>query len=260
MKIQLIRHATLLIRYRGMRLLVDPMLSPAGTMPPIANSGDTRTNPLVPLPLSPTELIQGVDAVLITHLHRDHFDDMAAEMLPRSLPLFCQPTDADRLRERGFHNIQPVTRRLTWEGVSLVRTGGRHGFGDIGRQMGTVSGFVLRAPGEPTLYLAGDTVWCRSVRDALVTHRPDVVVLNAGGARFVHGRPITMTAEDVARVCREAPTSRVVAVHMEAINHCALTRADLVAFLEGEGLADRVQIPADGETIGANAKENRPLL
>ncbi len=115
--------------------------------------------------------------------------------------------------------------------------------------MGTVSGFVLRAPGEPSLYLAGDTIWCPEVEAALQTFRPDVVVLNAGAAQFLTGDPITMTADDVVQVCRALPTARVIAVHMETINHCLLTRADLRERLAQEGLAQQVQVPADGELI-----------
>jgi hypothetical protein len=36
---------------------------------------------------------------------------------------------------------------------------------------------------------------------------------------------------------------------MEAINHCLLTRADLAEALDERGLAGRVEIPADGETL-----------
>ena len=115
--------------------------------------------------------------------------------------------------------------------------------------MGPVSGFVVQSEGSPSLYVAGDTIWCEEVEEALLAHRPDVVVVNAGAARFLEGDPITMTAEDVARVCRAAPEARVSAVHMEAINHCLLTRAELAGALEEQGLAGRVEIPADGEKL-----------
>ena len=71
--------------------------------------------------------------------------------------------------------------------------------------MAPVSGFVVRAEGSPVLYVAGDTIWCPEVEEALEVHRPDVVVVNAGAARLLEGDPITMTAGDVARVCRAAP-------------------------------------------------------
>ena len=115
--------------------------------------------------------------------------------------------------------------------------------------MAPVSGFVLRAPGEPALYVAGDTIWCPEVEAALREHRPDVVVVNAGAARFNEGNPITMTAGDVAEVVRHAGSADVVAVHMEAINHCLLGRDKLRSSLIDLGASGRVSIPADGEQM-----------
>lgn len=58
-----------------------------------------------------------------------------------------------------------------------------------------------------------------------------------------------MTADDVIAVANAAPAARVIAVHMESINHCVLRRADLAAALERAGLSSRVAIPADGERV-----------
>jgi L-ascorbate metabolism protein UlaG (beta-lactamase superfamily) len=128
--------------------------------------------------------------------------------------------------------------------VLVQRTGGRHGHGDLADKLGPVSGFVVRGDGEPVLYVAGDTVWCDPVADAIAAHHPDVVVVNAGGARFLEGDPITMTPEDVAATADAAAPGRVVAVHMEAINHCLVTRANLRS-----ALGDRVVIPEDGAVV-----------
>ena len=131
----------------------------------------------------------------------------------------------------------------------MARTGGRHGTGEIGQRMGEVSGYVLRAPGEPALYVAGDTIWCDEVDDALAEHQPEVVVVNAGGARFEHGDPIVMDADDVIETAKAAARSAIVAVHLEALNHCLLARADLRAAVDAAGVGERVLIPADGEGL-----------
>ena len=113
--------------------------------------------------------------------------------------------------------------------------------GKIAEMLAPVSGFVLRAEGEPTVYVAGDTIWCDAVRAALDEHSPDVVVVNASGARFNEGDPIVMTVEDVATVARHVLPAKVVAVHLEAINHCLEPRsayADLP-----------VSVPADGADV-----------
>ncbi len=250
MKLQLIRHATLLLEYAGRRVLMDPMLGEAGNAPPIQNSPSPRPNPLVALPMPVGEILRGVQAVLVTHTHRDHWDDAAAQLIPKDVPLFGQPEDETKFRTQGFTAVMPVAAEAHFDGIAISRTGGQHGTGEIGRRMAPVSGFVLQAQGEPTLYIAGDTICCPEVAEALARYAPTVTVVNAGGARFLEGDPITMTPEDVTSTCKAAPATHVVAVHMEAINHCIVSRADLRFQLEAARLLDRVSIPDDGEFVG----------
>ncbi len=252
MKIHFVRHATFAFEIGGVRVLVDPMLAEAGTAPAVPNTPNVRQNPLVDLPFEDailSDLIESTDAVLVTHTHNDHWDGRARELIPKDRLVLCQPEDEARISGAGFANVSAVDPGLAWKGLQFFRTGGRHGTGEIGAQLAPVSGFVVQAEGSPSLYVAGDTIWCEEVEEALLAHRPDVVVVNAGAAQFLEGDPITMTAEDVVRVCRAAPEARVIATHMEAINHCLLTRADLAEALEAQALSDRVGIPADGETL-----------
>lgn len=251
MNLQLIRHATLGLEYAGIRFLIDPMFSDKGANPPIVNTANDRRNPLVALPDTARDW-HTPDVLLVTHLHPDHWDAAAAAALPKHTPVLCQPGDEPAFQSAGFRTVSPVAAVYSYRHVTITRTSGRHGTGEIGIKMGPVSGFVLQAEGYPTLYIAGDTIWCDEVAEALDAHRPEVTVVNAGGARFTSGDPITMDAEDVARVCRFAPYTRVVAVHMDSINHCLVTRADLRAHLEKEDLLSRVIIPEDGTKVRLN--------
>jgi hypothetical protein len=99
-----------------------------------------------------------------------------------------------------------------------------------------VSGFVLEG-----LYIAGDTVWCADVEEAIERHGPRVAVVNGSGACFLDGGPLVMTSADVREVVARVPT--VVVVHLEAINHCSETRAEVRAAAPG------AVVPEDGETI-----------
>ncbi|MEW9700920.1 MBL fold metallo-hydrolase [Paenibacillus sp. SI8] len=245
MKLQLIRHATLWLEYAGSTFLIDPMFSEAGANPAIPGTANERRNPLVALPATLDAWLQP-DAVIVTHLHRDHWDDAAAASLSKSIPIFCQPGDEETFTSREFTAVTSIESAITTHGIRISRTGGQHGTGEIGLRMGRVSGFVFQADGEPTLYVAGDTIWCSEVELALAAFRPDVTVVNAGGARFTVGDAITMEAEDIVQVCKHAPYTKVVAVHMDAINHCLVTRADLSLQLAAEDLQHQVAIPQDG--------------
>jgi L-ascorbate metabolism protein UlaG (beta-lactamase superfamily) len=240
-RLRLIRNATLELDYAGRRLLLDPMLDPAGAREPVPNTPNDRRNPLVELPEPAAAIAGRAELLLVTHLHADHLDETAVALLAGDRPLLCQPPDAGTLRERGFTDVRPVDASLDDDGLQVTRTGGQHGTGKIAELLAPVSGFVLRAEGEPTVYVAGDTIWCDAVRDALDAHAPDVVVVNASGARFTEGDPIVMTVEDVAAVARHAPGAQVVAVHLEAINHCLEPRAALRDL--------PVSVPADGADV-----------
>jgi L-ascorbate metabolism protein UlaG (beta-lactamase superfamily) len=253
MRLRLIRHATLIVEYNGHMLMVDPMLDDSGARSPIQNAPNPRNNPLVPLSIPVEEILQGVEAVLVTHTHSDHWDGSAARLIPRELPLFGQIEDEPKFWGQGFSNIRPVTSSAHWNDIEITRTSGQHGQAEIAKAMAPVSGFVLHAHGEPMFYIAGDTIWCAEVQEALRTYHPTVVVVNTGAAQFLEGDPITMTAEDVIQTCQSAPDAQVIAVHMEAINHCLLTRADLAFQLEAARVIGQVAIPDDGDWVGLSS-------
>lgn len=211
------------------------MLDDVGARPPIENTANPVRNPTVPLPFPAEEVVRGLDAVLVTHRHRDHLDARAEALLPRDVPVFCQPEDDEALRELGL-DARPVADELEWGGLRIARTPARHGHGAVGDALGPVSGYVL-----DDLYLAGDTVWYDGVAETIERHGPRVAVVNAAGAEFLEGGLIVMGVDDVREVVARVPV--VVAVHLEALNHCHLTRSALRAAVP------RLLVPEDGETL-----------
>jgi L-ascorbate metabolism protein UlaG (beta-lactamase superfamily) len=193
--------------------------------------------------------LTGTDAILVTHTHRDHWDPAATKLVAKDATLFIQPPDAAKFENWGFSHAQKIEDAITWEAITISRTGGQHGRGEVGRRMAPVSGYVMSHAGSPTVYVAGDTVWCPEVAEAIQTHKPDIIIVNSGAAQFLEGGPITMDTDDVLNVCRAAPKAKVIAVHMEAINHCVLTRNALREALKKSKVKARVLIPQDGEEL-----------
>ncbi|UOY92229.1 MBL fold metallo-hydrolase [Ectobacillus sp. JY-23] len=250
MQIRQIRNATLVLEYGGKRFLVDPFFAGQGTIPAFPNTpNQDKQNPLVGLPVAAEELVK-VDAVFVTHLHLDHFDDVAKQVLPKDMPIYTQnEEDAEAIRKDGFAHVQSFEHGVQIGDVLIAKTDGQHGTGEIGRMMGNVSGIVYKHPDEQTLYIAGDTIWCDDVQEALEAHNPGVIVVNGGAAQFLQGDPITMTKEDIYQTYEAAPQATIVVSHMEALNHCLLTRAELKSFMAEKVLSQRVVVPEDGEVL-----------
>ncbi|REA05833.1 MBL fold metallo-hydrolase [Haloferax sp. Atlit-6N] len=244
-RVRLVRNATVLATVDDTTFLVDPMFTPQGEMPTVTDNpavpeflttANQKRNPLVPLP----DVELDYDAVVVTHRHPDHWDEAAREKLDADVPLFCQPEDAGAFSDEGFTDVRPVEDETSFDGVTIHRTPGQHGHGELAEGMGPVSGFVFE--GEKSLYIAGDTIWYDPVAETLDRFEPEMVVLNGGEAQFDQGEPITMGVEDIAAV-REATDATVAVVHMEAINHCLLSREELRAETEN------VLVPEDGEQV-----------
>ena len=249
MMLTLVRSATLLVEFSGTTLLVDPMLGDPHTLPPVENTAPATKNPLVELPQPAAKVASAARLVLLTHLHRDHFDPVAEALIGRQTPILCQPADRAALASKGFSDVRVVDSRLDVDGLTVTRVAARHTIGHHERELGPCSGFVLKAPSEPVVHIAGDCVWCPELAAVIDEHRPAVIVVNGGAARFLDGGPISMTVEDVIATARHAPFATLVAVHLEALNHCPMSRDELRRHLVAAGLEDRVRIPDDGEAL-----------
>ena len=247
MRLQLIRNATLRLSYAGQNILIDPSLAEQYSQASLA--GKSR-NPTVALTIPADEVTQGIDLVLVSHLHADHID-LKPPRIPTHLTVLGQPNDTDTLRVAGFTNVTGLESEVEWKTIHIVRTGGEHGTGPVGQAMGQVSGFVLRAQGEPTVYIAGDTIWNDEVRAVIAAYHPAVIVTNSGGGQ-IQQTVILMDVQATLAVAEAAPDATIVAVHLDAYDHMMVTRQDLRSAVRQAGLESRVLIPNDGETIDLN--------
>ena len=258
-QVQQIRNATVKIDFSGTTFLVDPMLSAKGEFPgfPGTYRSELR-NPLIDLPFSADQVLDSVEAVVVTHTHTDHWDEAAQKRIPKSMPVFVQnEADAKTIRGQGFKDVRVLKGSTTFNGVKLSKTGGQHGsdlwFADPARAeaMGPVMGVVFSAPKAKTVYVAGDTVWRPEVDQALKQYKPDVVILNTGSALMTgfEEHPIIMGKQDALHATKAVPNAAIVAIHMDSVNHMSLTRKELRAFVQENKIQDRVMIPEDGESM-----------
>jgi len=252
MKIHHIRNASFVIESGDNFILIDPMLGKVGFMPPFAFFRfKAKRNPTVELPKNSNGLLEKVTHCMITHLHPDHIDSAGKQFLKeKNIPVVCSIKDAKQLNKEGLN----VTHSLkywqedTYLGGKIVGVPAKHGYGFVASLMGNVIGYYLELPNAPSIYISADTIYTEDVNRVLLEFKPDLTVLATGRAQFDFGKKLIMNFSDIHKFIEKSP-HKVYANHMESLNHCPTTRAQLNAFLEAKGLSDKVFVPEDGETI-----------
>ncbi len=247
MKLQLIRNATMKIEYSGKTILTDPFLGSKFSYESFVGKSQ---NPTVNLPFSPTEVLKGVELCIVSHLHPDHFDPAAIQEMNKDIPILCQPDDDHMIRGVGFSNVEAIDSSIKWEKFEIIRTHGLHGLGTWSQQMGNVSGFILKSENEPIIYWTGDTVWYDEIKKTINEFKPEIIITHSGGASFVRGEPIIMDAEQTVTLCKASPDSKVIAIHMESLDHLTVSRAELREFTNRNSVeSNQLLIPEDGEIL-----------
>jgi len=256
MIVRQLRNATMLVTVGEHRLLVDPMLASVGAMPGFKMfGGGRRRNPLVPLPEEAEEALASATAVVVTHEHPDHIDIAGvAWTKARGLPVLTNGIDAPSLARKGL-DVHVLEDGALGFAVETIRS--RHGRGLLGWVLGPVAGYYLAHPGEPSLYLVGDSILTEGVLEAVDRLRPDVIVAPAGAANMGLGGNILFSVDELVTLARRAE-GKLVLNHLEALDHCPTTREGLRARMQAEGLADRTFIPADGEALTFSRASSRP--
>ncbi len=249
MEFQLWRNATVLVSIDNIKFLVDPMLGEKSSFGAFPYTKDTRANPLVDLPFSGKELkkqLQELDAVVVTHLHPDHWDAAAVQLLDKKLPIICPEIIAKTIVAYGFTNVIPVTSSIHFKGIELVLTEGEHGTGAIEEKMGVVNGFICSSKNE-SIYFAGDTIWCDAVKSSISTYQPRYVVVAGGAATFAIGEPVTMSAEQIKFLETTFPEITIIITHLEAVSPCTEDREFIRREMAKTDVSKRCLIPMDGE-------------
>lgn len=234
MKFRQLRNATALLTLGEHRLLIDPMLAKKGELMAFRPFGGQR-NPIVDLPSEADEALASATGAIITHTHPDHLDRRGIAFLrERKLPVWCAAEDVASLRRKGLDANALVDGILGR--VETIPT--KHGRGLLGVLMGKVRGFFIAHPGEPSVYLVGDSILTEAVREAVTRLQPDVIVAPAGAANFGFGSDILFSVAEL-RELASLSQAKLVLNHLEALDHCPTRRSDV----------DFGVVPRDGEEL-----------
>lgn len=246
--------ATAVVRLGSFTLLTDPNFLHRGQR---AYLGKGLWSRRLTEPSMRVDQVPPVDAVLLSHLHGDHFDRVARRHLARTPPVLTTPAASRKLRSWGFQAVgMPTwaseTMRREDETLTVQALPGIHGRGLIRPLLPPVMGTLLDYEGPSgvrRIYITGDTLTgdhlheirrrCESI---------DVVVAHLGGTRVLF-HTVTMDAPMGVQLLRDVPTSRVIPVHYDDYPVFRSPVSDFVDLLGRSGLATQVTVPRRGETV-----------
>ena len=247
--------ATTILRLGSFTLLTDPNFLHKGQRAYLGKGLWSRR--LTEPAMQPADL-PALDAVLLSHLHGDHFDRVAREGLDRSQPIVTTKPAARRLSDWGFE-----TRGLdTWETETLTRDGETltiealpaiHARGVMGALLPPVMGSLLehRVDGEVTrrIYISGDTLTGEHISEIGRRHPDiDVAVVHLGGTRVLL-HTVTMDAEQGVDFLRRIRPGRAVPVHYDDYGVFRSPLAEFEELCRSEGLAEIVHAVERGQTV-----------
>ncbi|MEE9430959.1 MAG: MBL fold metallo-hydrolase [Melioribacteraceae bacterium] len=257
MKITQIRNATIVIHSKGYNILVDPMLSKKGTNIPFKLlTIKPKLNPIVDLPNNANEILKNVTHSLITHCQKGHFDHLdksgVAFLKSNYTPVYCSKRDYSYLTKKGLDVILlPKNKPTTFLDGTIELTECIHGSGWINKFMEHGVGYFIKLKDEPSIYLTGDTVLTDYVKQFVIDKQPDIVIAPAGKAQLDFGKPILMGTDEILELA-SLMQGKLIANHLEALDHCTTTRKDLAQIAKEKGFGNKIIIPKDGEVLVLN--------
>lgn len=256
-RLEFIGNATVLLRLGDFTILTDPNFIHRGEEIPL---GYGLTTTRLTDPALEIEDLPPLDLVVLSHWHADHFDRVAEERLPRTLPILTTPEAARELGDRGFG---AATALETWQTdrrdkdgtrLSITALPGRHAPSALSVALPDVMGTLLEltpGPDRPgmRLYITGDTIMYDGLREIPGRYpQLDVALVHLGGTR-VMGVTVTMDAEQGVELLELVRPRMAIPIHFDDYEAFKSPLEDFVSAVHDAGLADRVRLVGRGEWI-----------
>ena len=259
--LQFIGTATVLIRFGELTVLTDPNFLHRGER---AYLGYGYTAKRLTEPALSVAQLPPLSAVVLSHLHGDHWDRRARNGLAKSVPIITTRHASRRLHRSGFAEATGLStwqqHRLRSESTTLSVTSlpGRHAPSPLQHLLPPVMGSYLDfrqlqddgSSRQLGLYITGDTLFIEELRQIPERTPPiDLAVAHLGGTRLPGGLMVTMDGRQGADLIQQLDLSDLVPVHYDDYRVFKSPLADFMTETERRGLTERVHVVHRGETL-----------
>ncbi len=214
----------------GLTLLTDPNFLHRGQH---AYLGYGLVSKRLKQPALTIDELPPIDAVVLSHMHGDHWDRVSQKGLDHGLSIVTTPHAAKRLQHRGFANALGLS---TWQHHTITKGGttltitslpGRHAPVWTRRLLPPVMGTMLKE--IPARF---DSI--------------DAGLLHLGGTRLPAGRrlpfglTVTMDGRQGAELVAMLALPKSIPVHFDDYGVFASPLADFIGEMQRRGMSDRI--------------------
>ncbi|MGW0160402.1 MBL fold metallo-hydrolase [Mycobacterium sp. NPDC003323] len=264
LSVTFVGNATTLISAGGITVLTDPNFLHQGQHAYLGYGLVSRRRH--PPALSIDEL-PPIDAIVLSHMHGDHWDRVAQRDLDHSLRVLTTPHAAKRLVRRGFDGARGL---LTWQSRDIVKGSttlrvtalpGRHAPTWTQRLLPPVMGSMLDFgtvddPVQRRLYISGDTLYIEDLKEIPVRFSSiEAGIVHLGGTRLPaggklpFGLTVTMDGEQGAAAVAALDLPKVIPVHFDDYGVFASPLSEFRDVMTRRQMDDRIVELGRGETV-----------
>lgn len=219
-EVRFIGNATTLIRYAGFTILTDPTFLHKGQYVHLGHGTYARREIE---PACQIADLPGLDLIVLSHYHGDHFDEVAVRELDKKIPIITNDYAVQHLRQEGFEQGHALD---TWESQHAVKGDvelrvtsmpGKHAPDHVGGLLPPVMGSMLDFRRDQDhvfrMYITGDTLLHDRLHDIPRWYpNIDLALVHAGGTTLL-GTVVTMTGEQAVLAVEIVQPRRAIPIH-----------------------------------------------
>ncbi|MEN8905216.1 MAG: hypothetical protein ABF289_04580 [Clostridiales bacterium] len=225
MKIYFVGHAALLMVFKESKILIDPVLNWIGSLLLVNNISNINTNieELTFNEIEVSKMLNNLDAVLYTNPFIESIEKKSFKIFANKIPILCQPKDEVFFNHLGFRCVTSISEEYEIKSLKILRPEvATKRFLKFKENM---CGFLLKSPGEPSIYLTGGSILDNRLKKIIKSEEPDMVIFNNLPKNQIKNEKLTQGF--MKELQDEIGNIMMFGMNMESGNHILMSKKDL---------------------------------
>lgn len=229
-KIQWIGGPTYILKLGSFKVLTDPMLGPKSKEAFRIKIHPTTGEPNAAIERfsDPAEFDKSdIDLLLISHMHPDHIDPLAAGILDKNLKAIATAAGVPTMQKWGFTNAaalewnDTITLHKGEESLKITAVKSMHAREPLNSELGKGNGYIIEYSSGKSIfriYWTGDTVWFDEIASYSKYGKLDLFIPNMGA---VGNGKRGLDASQALKIITALDPKKIIPVHHTTFSHYA---------------------------------------